>query len=85
MAICLSPASRFLLSIGLILSTAWIAEEARAQAVVDEARQAGRAAQTFPAADEDYFHAMDGGIALTPDEGAKIGANRHLISVESGR
>ena len=41
---------------------------ARAQAVIDEARQAGRAAQTFPAADEDYFHDMDGGIQLTPDE-----------------
>ncbi len=29
---------------------------------------AGRAAQSFPAADEDYFHDMDGGLALTPDE-----------------
>jgi hypothetical protein len=56
------------LSIGLILSIAWIAEEALAQVVVDEARQAGRAAQTFPAADEDYFKGMDGGIALTADE-----------------
>ncbi len=64
----LSRASRFLLSIGLILSSAWIAEEALAQVVVDEARQAGRAAQTFPAADEDYFKGMDGGIALTADE-----------------
>jgi hypothetical protein len=36
--------------------------------VVDEARQAGRVAQTFPAADEDYFQAMDGGLTLTPDE-----------------
>ena len=36
--------------------------------MIDEARQAGRAAQTFPAADEDYFQGMDGGIALTPDE-----------------
>jgi hypothetical protein len=68
MATCLSRASRVLLSIGLILSTAWIAAEACAQAVVDEARQAGRAAQSFPAADEDYFQGMDGGVALTPDE-----------------
>src|SRR5271166_5449855 len=68
MAACLIRASRVLLSIGLIVSTAWIAEEARAQAVVDEARQAGRAGQTFPAADEDYFQGMDGGVALTPDE-----------------
>jgi hypothetical protein len=68
MAICLIKALRVLLSIVLILSSAWVAERARAQAVIDEARQAGRAAQTFPAADEDYFQAMDGGITLTPDE-----------------
>ncbi len=30
--------------------------------------QAHRTAATFPAADEDYFHDMDGGVALTPDE-----------------
>ena len=41
--------------------------EATAQ-VVDEAHQAGRTPQSLPPADEDYFHAMDGGIALTPDE-----------------
>ena len=36
--------------------------------VLDEARQAGRAADTFPAADEDYFHDMDGALALTANE-----------------
>jgi hypothetical protein len=36
--------------------------------VLDEARLAGRAAASFPAADEDYFHDMDGGVTLTPDE-----------------
>ena len=36
--------------------------------LLDEARQAGRVASSLPAADEDYFRAMDGGIALTPDE-----------------
>lgn len=36
--------------------------------VKDEAMRAGRDAKSFPAADEDYFHSMDGGIALTPDE-----------------
>jgi hypothetical protein len=36
--------------------------------VQDEARRAGRPASSFPAADEDYFHDMDGGIALTADE-----------------
>jgi hypothetical protein len=36
--------------------------------VLDEARSAGRSAQSFPAAGEDYFHDMDGGIPLSPDE-----------------
>jgi hypothetical protein len=40
--------------------------------VMDEARRMGRAAATFPAADEDYFRAMDqdrnGVVALTPGE-----------------
>jgi hypothetical protein len=36
--------------------------------VPDEALRAGRAAASFPAADEDYFRAMDGGHALTPDQ-----------------
>ena len=36
--------------------------------VLDEASQVGRTAKTFPAADEDYFRAMDGGIALTAGE-----------------
>jgi hypothetical protein len=36
--------------------------------VLDEARQAGRAANTFPAADEDYFHDMDSAVPLSTDE-----------------
>ena len=36
--------------------------------VLDEARAAGRDAASFPAAAEDYFHDMDGGIALPPEE-----------------
>ena len=36
--------------------------------VLDEARRAGRAVNTLPAADEDYFREMDSGIPLTPDE-----------------
>ncbi len=36
--------------------------------VKDEAMLAGRTAESLPAADEDYFKDMDGGIALTPDE-----------------
>ena len=36
--------------------------------VQDEALLAGRAASSFPAADEDYFRDMDGAIPLTPGE-----------------
>ena len=36
--------------------------------VQDEAMRAGRTLASFPHADEDYFHDMDGGLALTPDE-----------------
>ena len=68
MANRLSWGLRLFWLICLLLSSAWLAGEAPAQAVIDEAQQAGRSAQSFPAADEDYFRAMDGGIALTPDE-----------------
>ena len=36
--------------------------------VLDEAMQAGRTAQSFPAADEDYFKDMDGAVELTANE-----------------
>ncbi len=36
--------------------------------VLDEALAAGRDASSFTAADEDYFHDMDGGATLTADE-----------------
>jgi hypothetical protein len=36
--------------------------------VQDEAMRAGRDPASFRIADEDYFHEMDGGVALTPDE-----------------
>ena len=36
--------------------------------VLDEAKQVGRTGDSFPGAAEDYFHDMDGGIALTPEE-----------------
>ncbi len=36
--------------------------------VQDEAQLAGRSVSHFPAAGEDYFHAMDGAIPLTEDE-----------------
>jgi hypothetical protein len=36
--------------------------------VLDEARQANRPATSFVAADEDYFHDMDGAVPLTAEE-----------------
>jgi hypothetical protein len=68
MANRLSQGLRLLLWGSLLVLCACLAGQAHAQAIVDEARQAGRSAQSFPAADEDYFRRMDGGIALTPDE-----------------
>ncbi len=40
----------------------------RTGTVLDEAKAAGRTAASFPHADEDYFHDMDGGLPLTPAE-----------------
>jgi hypothetical protein len=36
--------------------------------VLDEAMQAKRTVDSFPAADEDYFHDMDGGVPLTKEQ-----------------
>jgi cytochrome c2 len=68
MAKHLSRGSRLLPAIWLLLLSAGFTGQVRAQAVIDEARQAGRSAQSFPAADEDYFQRVDGGISLTPNE-----------------
>jgi hypothetical protein len=43
-------------------------EQAVSGQVLDEAMTVGRKGESFPAADEDYFHAMDRGVSLTPDE-----------------
>ena len=40
----------------------------RAGTVLDEAMLAKRTVESFPAADEDYFHDMDGGAALTKEQ-----------------
>jgi hypothetical protein len=42
--------------------------QSRIGKVKDEALASGRAAESFPAADEDYFHDMDGGASLTSAE-----------------
>jgi hypothetical protein len=50
-----------------VFSIQWC-RQPRAGHVKDEALMAGRDASTFKAADEDYFHDMDGGIALNQAE-----------------
>jgi hypothetical protein len=45
--------------------------------ILDEAQRAGRTEASFPAAADDYFHDMDGGVALTPQEIA--GRNTWLV------
>ena len=42
--------------------------EPRPGTVRDEAMLAGRTASSFPAAEEDYFHDMDGGLTLTREQ-----------------
>ena len=52
----------------LCLGLAACHPEPKSGTVPDEARAAGRTAASFAHADEDYFHDMDGGIALSPEE-----------------
>ncbi len=54
------------LLIGLALVLAACSKEPAPGTVQDEAMRAGRTAASFPAADEDYFHDMDGALALQP-------------------
>src|SRR5690349_18046849 len=49
----------------------------RPGATMDEALRAGRAAASFPAADEDYFHDMDGGGNLTKSQ--IVGRNNWIV------
>src|SRR5580693_8749545 len=48
-----------------------------APGVVDEARLAGRDAASFPAADEYYYHDMDGALRLTPSQ--VVGRNNWVV------
>lgn len=53
---------------GVGLATVGCHPSPKAGEVQDEARRAGRTASSFPAADEDYFHDMDGMAALNADQ-----------------
>jgi hypothetical protein len=54
-----------LIAAGVAVYSWWWSSHPRPGHVKDEALLAGRSPDSFPAADEDYFHDMDGGIDLT--------------------
>jgi hypothetical protein len=54
--------------VGAVVYNRWKSSGPQPGHVLDEARLAQRDPASFPAADEDYFHDMDGGVQLTPDE-----------------
>jgi hypothetical protein len=56
---------------GVLVYTAWWYKHPEPGLVKDEALLAGRDASTFPAADEDYFHDMDGGITKNAPDSSK--------------
>src|SRR5690242_13174261 len=55
-------------AVGAVVYNRWKSSGPQPGHVLDEARLAQRDASSFPAADEDYFHDMDGGVQLTPEE-----------------
>jgi hypothetical protein len=57
-----------ILAILVFMTYQWWPRGPRPGSVLDEAKQANLAPEKFPAAEEDYFHDMDGGIRLNPDE-----------------
>ncbi len=61
-----SGALRWLLiaAVIIVIGSFWL----NSGPIRDEAMRAGREASSFPAAAEDYFHDMDGGIALSEQE-----------------
>ena len=59
----------FALTLGSMLALSSCTQsKSKPGTVLDEALQANRPVSSFPAADEDYFHDMDGALTLTPDE-----------------
>jgi hypothetical protein len=62
------PALWLVALVGFGLAVACGPDEGHPGRVLDEAMRAGRTAESFTAADEDYFRDMDGGGQFTPDE-----------------
>jgi hypothetical protein len=58
-----------ILAAGVVLASCSLpAVKSESGGTPDEAQRSGRDAASFPQADEDYFHDMDNGVALTADE-----------------
>ena len=57
-----------IVALASVLVTACGGSQPKPGTVDDEAKRAGRTAASFPAADDDYFHAMDGGQTFTREE-----------------
>jgi mono/diheme cytochrome c family protein len=55
-------------AVGFVALIDWREKSPEPGTVTDEARHAGRTADSFPASDSDYFHDVDGKIALTPEQ-----------------
>jgi len=55
-------------ALGILVCRIFKHDEPKPGHVLDEARIAQRNAASLPAADEDHFHDMDGGVQLTPEE-----------------
>nr|WP_315426591.1 hypothetical protein [uncultured Albidiferax sp.] len=68
--------TRWLLLLGGLLIAA-CSQGPQPGAVLDEAKLAGRDGKSFPHAAEDYFHDMDGALALSPQEVA--GRNMWIV------
>jgi len=62
-----ATAATLLLLLALIF-VAGCSKQPQPGEVLDEAMRAGRTAASFPHASEDFFHDMDGGVALSPEE-----------------
>jgi hypothetical protein len=61
-------AASTLVTLIICLIVACCSKQPQPGTVQDEAKRAGRTVASFPQAAEDYFHDMDGGIALSADE-----------------
>ena len=73
--------------LGCVMLLAGFGDAPTSGRVQDEARSAGRAPESFPMADEDYFHDMDGGLHAdrrTRSRAATCGSSGPAATTGSG-